>query len=122
MLKMEKAFLVELIRKPVHILHEAAKVGHVEMIMMLTRTCPQLIWDTDSNGYTIFHIAVAYRQRRVFHLAHQIDAMLGFTATWQDRKGNNILHLAAAESLSLNETKLPPAPQFQRELLWFQVR
>lgn len=120
---MEKASLVELIKKPVHVLHEAAKAGHVELITMLTRTFPRLIWDTDSNGYTMFHIAVMYRQSDVFELIYQVKAIVGFRAIWQDQEGNNILHLVAKPAaVTRSQRKLPPALQIQRELLWFRVR
>lgn len=117
----DTASLLELIKKPVHILHDAAKAGHVELITMLTRTWPRLIWETDSNGYTMFHIAVMYRQSEVFKLIYQVDAMIGFRAIWQDQKGNNILHLAAKPA-AVTQRKSPPAIQFKRDLLWFQVR
>lgn len=118
---METACLLELMEKPVHILHDAAKAGQVEMITMLTRIYPHLIWETDSDGYTMFHIAVLYRQSDVFSLIHEIKTMIGFRMTWQDHEGNNILHLAAKPSAVAKE-KLSPLLQIQKELIWFKVR
>ncbi|KAH6822109.1 hypothetical protein C2S53_017720 [Perilla frutescens var. hirtella] len=121
MQKMDKTSLLELI-KTHHILHDATKSGHVELLTMLTRTYPQLIWDADSNGHTIFHIAVAYRQHHVFYLIHQAKAMIHTATVSQDQDGNNILHLSAKLSLRpLYETRLPPVALMQRELEWFEM-
>ncbi|KAH6758244.1 hypothetical protein C2S51_018479 [Perilla frutescens var. frutescens] len=100
-----------------HILHDAAKAGHVELLTMVTRTYPQLTWDTDSNGHTIFHIAVAHRQRRVFNLIHPAETMIHTRTISQDQDGNNILHLSAKLSpRPLDRTRLPPATLMQSEL------
>ncbi|KAH6781351.1 hypothetical protein C2S51_006644 [Perilla frutescens var. frutescens] len=121
MQNMDKTSLLELIRRH-HILHAATKSGHVELLTMLTRAYPQLIWDTDSNGHTIFHIAVAYRQHHVFYLIHQAKAMMHTATASQDQEGNNILHLSAKLSLRpLYESRLPPVALMQRELEWFQM-
>ncbi|KAH6801436.1 hypothetical protein C2S52_001900 [Perilla frutescens var. hirtella] len=121
MQKMDKTSLLELLKRH-HILHDATKSGHVELLTMLTRAYPQLIWDTDSNGHTIFHIAVVYRQHHVFYLIHQAKAMIHTATDSQDQDGNNILHLAAKLSLRpLYETRLPPVALMQRELTWFQM-
>ncbi|KAH6785399.1 hypothetical protein C2S51_037854, partial [Perilla frutescens var. frutescens] len=121
MQNMGKNSLLELIKNQ-HILHDAAKAGNVELLTMLTRTYPQLIWDTDSNGHTIFHIGVAYRQRHVFNLIHQVEAMIHTRTISQDQDGNNILHLAAKLSPGpFDRIGLPPATLMQRELTWFQV-
>lgn len=120
MLKLERCSLLELIKTP-NILHDAAKAGRVELLTMLTCTYPQLIWDTDSNGYTIFHIAVMHRRVDVFNLLHQVEAMIGFKTISQDQHGNNILHLAA-KLAPRSRTKPSPAPQMQRELQWFKVK
>ncbi|KAH6801441.1 hypothetical protein C2S52_001905 [Perilla frutescens var. hirtella] len=121
MQKMEKISLLQLL-KTQHILHDAAKAGHVELLTMVTRAYPQLTWDTDSNGHTIFHIAVAHRQRRVFNLIHPAETMIHTRTISQDQDGNNILHLSAKLSpRPLDITRLPPATLMQSELAWFEV-
>lgn len=120
MQKLEKDSLLELIRKP-HLLHDATKAGNVDLVTMIIRSYPQLIWDTDSHGYDIFHIAVIHRQSEMFHLINQVDPMMGFRSIFQDQQGNNILHLAAKPE-ALTKRELPPALQMRSELLWFEVR
>ncbi|KAH6758235.1 hypothetical protein C2S51_018470 [Perilla frutescens var. frutescens] len=94
MQEMEKSSLLELIKKPRNILHDATKEGRVRIIIMLIRTYPQLIREIDSNGYTLFHTAV--------------------------KRGDNILHLAA-KLAPPNVKKLHPALQMQIELRWFET-
>ncbi|KAH6781344.1 hypothetical protein C2S51_006637 [Perilla frutescens var. frutescens] len=118
MQKMEKTNLLKLIKNQ-HILHDAAKRGHVELLTMVTRAYPQLIWDTDSNGHTIFHIGVAYRQRHVFNLIHQVKCMIHSRTISQDQDGNNILHLSAKLSPRPFDTGL--LKLMRGELAWFEV-
>ncbi|KAL0398117.1 UNVERIFIED_CONTAM: hypothetical protein Sradi_2155000 [Sesamum radiatum] len=121
MQRLDRAEVVELLENP-PILHEAAKVGNVGLITMLTRSDPDLIWQRDSRKqHYIFHTAVLHRQENVFSLIHQIGSMKELIAISEDDNHNNIMHLAG---------KLAPpgrlkivsgaALQMQRELLWFK--
>ncbi|KAH6758247.1 hypothetical protein C2S51_018482 [Perilla frutescens var. frutescens] len=118
--RLDRASARELMKNP-PILHDAARVGNVELITMLTHTYPNLMWETDSNGYTIFHVAVIYRRENVFKLIHSTGAMKHFVATSQDQNGDNILHLAAklAPPNRRNIVSIP-AFQMQKELAWFK--
>lgn len=111
----------ELMKKP-PILHDAARVGNVELITMLTQTYPKLMWEIDSNGYTLFHVAAIYRRENVFRLVYSMGVMKHFVATLQDGNGDNILHLVAklAPPDRRNIASIP-ALQMQRELAWFKV-
>lgn len=111
---------VELMKKP-PILHNAAVVGNVELITMLTHTYPELIWLTDGEGYTIFHIAVKYRQESLFKLINEIGAMKDLIAVWQDKNGNNMLHLAGVPGAPSTQMWRMPDFEMQREILWFEV-
>ncbi|KAH6822111.1 hypothetical protein C2S53_017722 [Perilla frutescens var. hirtella] len=117
---LEQATALELMKNP-PILHDAAKVGNVELITMLTHTYPNLIWNTDNNGYTIFHIAIIYRRENIFKLIHQSGAMKHLITTSQDQNGDTILHLAAKlASPSRRKIVSIPALQMQGELAWFK--
>lgn len=119
--RLDESSVLELMRNP-SILHSAAEVGNVEIITMVTRGYPNLIWETDSDGYTIFHIAVIYRRENVFRLIHNIGARKHFVAISNDTKGNNILHLAAKLAPpDRRNIESIPALQMQRELAWFKV-
>lgn len=111
----------ELMKNP-PILHDAARVGNVELITMLTQTYPKLMWETDNNGYTIFHVAAIYRRENIFKLVYSMGAMKHFVAILQDGNGDNILHLAAKLAPpDRRNIESIPALQMQRELAWFKV-
>ncbi|KAK4440355.1 hypothetical protein Salat_0370400 [Sesamum alatum] len=94
MLRLEDVNLFEVLGEPAPILHEAAKVGNVGLISMLTLSYPDLIWQQDNNKRYIFHTAVLHRQENVFSLIHQIGSMKELIAIAVDDNNNNILHLA----------------------------
>ncbi|XP_022892458.1 uncharacterized protein LOC111407290 isoform X2 [Olea europaea var. sylvestris] len=103
------------------ILTDAAKIGNVELLTLLIRSYPDLIWTVDKDFYSIFHVAVIYRQEEVFNLIYSTGAIKDLLMLRKDKFGNNVLQLAA---------KLPPssrlnsvsgaALQMQRELQWFK--
>ncbi|CAI9773347.1 unnamed protein product [Fraxinus pennsylvanica] len=112
--------IIKLIQET-QVFHDAAKIGNVEFLTLLTHSYPDLIWKVDSNKYSVFHVAVINRQEKVFSLIYHIGAVKDLITLNIDNKGNNILHLAG---------KLTPpsrlnivsgaALQMQRELLWFK--
>ncbi|KAH6801455.1 hypothetical protein C2S52_001919 [Perilla frutescens var. hirtella] len=118
---LEEDSALELMKNP-PILLNAAKVGNVELITMLTHTYPHLIWHTNTQRYTIFHIAVKYRHENLLGLIKEIGARKDLIATSQDQNGNNILHLAAelAPPDIMGIVKWQ-AFQMQREVVWFET-
>ncbi|KAK4730523.1 hypothetical protein R3W88_023511 [Solanum pinnatisectum] len=113
------------------LLHFAAKTGNVEFLVVAINNHPDLIWKLD-RGWSIIHVAVLYREEKVFNLIHQIGAMKSLLIQKIDANGNNILHLAGRLGLSntfdSKEKIMPPsflrvsgaALQMQREILWFK--
>ncbi|KAL2474091.1 Ankyrin repeat family protein [Forsythia ovata] len=103
------------------IFHDAAKIGNIEFLTLLTHSYPDLMWKVDSNGCSIFHVAVINRQEKVFSLIYHIGAVKDLIKLYTDNKGNNILHLAGklAPPSRLNVVS-GAALQMQRELLWFK--
>ena len=103
-------------------LFEAAKMGNAELLIIVIRSYPDLIWKTDSKCRTIFHIAILYRQKSVFNLIYEISAIKYMIFTYVDDKCQNILHLAGklAPPSRLNMAS-GAAFQMQREILWFKV-
>ncbi|XP_057797238.1 uncharacterized protein LOC131013191 isoform X2 [Salvia miltiorrhiza] len=104
------------------ILNDAAKVGNVELIVMLIRAYPDLIRHTDTNNYSLFHIAVLHRQDNVFGLIKQTGGLKNFLIMGMDGNNNNILHLAGKLGpLNTRENMVSiSAIQMQRELAWFK--
>ncbi|KAK1556432.1 hypothetical protein Q3G72_004935 [Acer saccharum] len=110
-----------LIRSPSRLIFDAAEQGNDELLSILVRSYPDLIFlRNNDNGYTLFHVAVLCRNERVFNLIYQRGSVKDLMVA-VDYNKDNILHLAA---------KLPPpnrlnivsgaALQLQRELLWFK--
>ncbi|KAL2524771.1 Ankyrin repeat family protein [Abeliophyllum distichum] len=103
------------------ILTDAAKIGNVEFLTLLTHSYPDLIWKINSDNYSIFHIAVIHRQEKVFSLIYHTGAIKDLLVLYEDKDKNNILHLAGklAPPSRLNIVS-GAALQMQRELLWFK--
>ncbi|XP_059438691.1 ankyrin repeat-containing protein ITN1-like isoform X2 [Corylus avellana] len=104
------------------LIFEAAKVGNVEFIIILTHSYPDLIWQQDKNKMSIFHFAILYRQESVLNLIYEIGASKdSLTSSATEDYKENMLHLAGklAPSDRLNIVS-GAALQMQRELLWFK--
>ncbi|KAJ4702413.1 Ankyrin repeat family protein [Melia azedarach] len=113
----------QLIAEPGKLIFDAAERGNVEFLSVLIREYPDLIWKVDNpkNKYSIFHIAVKYRQMDVFKLIYEIGSSKEMLLMQKDQEGNNILHLAGL-SVAHHElnTISGHALQMQQELLWFK--
>ncbi|MFS7913306.1 putative PGG domain, ankyrin repeat-containing domain superfamily [Helianthus anomalus] len=71
----------------------AAKQNNKIFLVELIREYPDLIWQRNDNGQTIFHIAVANRNGDVYNLVNGIGSMKDFITSITDKEGNNILHM-----------------------------
>ncbi|KAJ0577968.1 putative ankyrin repeat-containing domain-containing protein [Helianthus annuus] len=104
------------------VLFVATKMGNTRFIVELIRLYPDLIWKKDDKGKTIFHLAIKCRQAKIYNLLYEIGAMKEIITPITDRKGNNMLHMAAYKA---NRRKIHNgsgvAFEIQRELLWFKV-
>ncbi|CAI9773341.1 unnamed protein product [Fraxinus pennsylvanica] len=112
--------VIKLIQKS-QILHDAAKLGNVEFLTLLTDSYPDLFWEVNKEYHSIFHVALINRQEKVFNLIYQRGAVKDLIALYKDDEGNNILHLAGklAPPSRLKIVSLA-AFQMQRELRWFE--
>ncbi|XP_031261865.1 ankyrin repeat-containing protein NPR4-like isoform X3 [Pistacia vera] len=122
MLKQDDSELANLTRTPSQFIFEAAKFGNSQFLVELIGRYPDLMYQLDEKGFSIFHIAVLYRHANVFNLIYEIGLTKELFVTCEDEvQKDNMLHLAA---------KLPQqsriaivsgaALQMQRELLWFK--
>ncbi|XP_052181109.1 ankyrin repeat-containing protein ITN1-like isoform X2 [Diospyros lotus] len=111
----------ELIRTPSRLLFTAAELGIVEFIIILIRSYPDLIWKVDDQSRSIFHVAVAYRQEKIFNLMYEIGALKDLIAAYKDENNINMLHLAGKLAPSNRlKTDSGAALQLRRELRWFK--
>ncbi|XP_060192872.1 uncharacterized protein LOC132622304 [Lycium barbarum] len=92
------------------LLHTAAKTGNVEFLVVAISNNPDLIWKVDKYNRTIFHVAVLYREEKVFSLIHQIGAIKDLLILLTDENDNNILHLAGKLGQPVHKHKIQLAP------------
>ncbi|KAJ4702504.1 Ankyrin repeat family protein [Melia azedarach] len=111
----------EISKLSVDLIFDAAERGNDEFLSFLIHEYPDILWKSNENDYTIFHIAVKNRQIDVFKLIYETNSLRNMLSTMTDEKDNNILHLAGilAPSDRLNIVS-GAALQMQRELLWFK--
>ncbi|KAL4561460.1 hypothetical protein LXL04_033626 [Taraxacum kok-saghyz] len=103
------------------VLFVAAEMGNTEFLVELIRQYPDLIWKTNENDQTIFHVAISHRHEGIYNLLHEIGSMKDMITPMKDQKGNNMLHLVGkcAKKKRLQVIS-GVALQMQRELLWFK--
>ncbi|QCE13415.1 ankyrin repeat-containing protein At5g02620-like isoform X2 [Vigna unguiculata] len=99
----------------------AAEFGIPEIVIELLHSYPDLLWKVDSQNRSLFHIAIVYRQEKIFNLIYEIGAHKDLITSYRDNNNHNILHLAGklAPSDKLHVVS-GAALQMQRELLWFK--
>ncbi|XP_037494570.1 ankyrin repeat-containing protein NPR4-like isoform X2 [Jatropha curcas] len=97
----------------------AARSGNQEFVIEVIKAYPQVLWlSNKDDGLTIFHLAVQYRQERIFNLLYQMGTHKHFLTALHDKSDNNMLHLAGELQPS---TRISGAAfQMQRELQWFK--
>ncbi|KAL0535224.1 hypothetical protein IC582_029549 [Cucumis melo] len=114
--------LRKFITTPSSLLHDAARVGNVEFLIILIRSYPDFIWIADKDSKTIFHVAVEYRQENVFSLIHEIGGVKDFIVNGFNQKNDcNILHLVGMLASPYRLSKVSgTALQMQYEFRWFK--
>ncbi|XP_057797233.1 ankyrin repeat-containing protein At5g02620-like isoform X2 [Salvia miltiorrhiza] len=113
--------VVELMKNP-PILHDAAKVGNLDVIEMITFDYPDLLSHVDPDGYSIFHILVTHRKRNTLELVKKARNVKNFNALSQDKHGNNLLHSAGASIRPKGlEIIAEQDVQMQRAFAWFKA-
>lgn len=101
--------LVDKIKKT-EILHYAAKEGNVEFLSMILNSKPDLLWEFNSKGQNIFHIAVLHRQKEVFDLIYKFGPFKDLISVQIDNQQNNILHSTAKLRASRSSNDNPQRP------------
>ncbi|CAK9327285.1 unnamed protein product [Citrullus colocynthis] len=115
--------MLKFIKHPTILLHDAARSGNVEFLILLIQTYPNIAWEDDEDGKNIFHVAVENRLENVFSLIHEISGLKHFSAKYRTtgKEKYNMLHLAAKLAAPNHLNRVSGAAlQMQRELLWFK--
>ncbi|PWA65617.1 Ankyrin repeat-containing protein [Artemisia annua] len=103
------------------VLFVAAELGNTNFIVELIRKFPDLVWKTNDDGLSIFHIAVSRRHLDIYNLLHELGSMKESIINLTDPEGNNMLHLVG-KMADKNQFQDVPGAAFrmQRELLWYK--
>lgn len=74
--------------------HSAAKAGNLGFLLVVARDYPEIMRSCDDKMYTLLHVAVLYREEKVFSLIHRIGGTKNMVVQMVNYDGNSILHLA----------------------------
>lgn len=123
--KVKKENVVDFIKHPSSMLHDAARVGNVDFLRVLLRLFPDLAWNIDDKGKNIFHVAVENRRESVFCLIYEMGDFLDFLDClpyYFDEENVSLLQLAAKKPAKSDLNRISGAAfQMHNELLWFKV-
>ncbi|KAL6130403.1 hypothetical protein ACLB2K_068782 [Fragaria x ananassa] len=98
---------------------QAVERGISEFIVQILKTKPELMLITNENNRSIFHVAVEYRQEKIYNLIYGLRTKDVF-ATLVDVSNNSMLHMAAMPSFGQLNGITGAALKMQRELQWFK--
>ncbi|KAH8518789.1 hypothetical protein H0E87_000593 [Populus deltoides] len=73
----------------------SSKAGNFQFLAELISSYPDLIWETDEEKQSMFHIAVLHRHASIFNLIYELGSMKDVITAYKDHMGNNMLHLVA---------------------------
>ncbi|XP_022159313.1 ankyrin repeat-containing protein ITN1-like [Momordica charantia] len=122
--KVKKENVVDFIKHPSSMLHDAARVGNVDFLRVLLRLFPDLAWNIDDKGKNIFHVAVENRRESVFCLIYEMGDFLDFLDClpyYFDEENVSLLQLAAKKPAKSDLNRISGAAfQMHNELLWFK--
>ncbi|KAJ0703288.1 putative ankyrin repeat-containing domain superfamily [Helianthus annuus] len=104
------------------ILFDAVERDNTRFIVEVFRSYPDLMFEANEDGHTIFHISVMHCNRGICNLLYEIgDGSRNDICLATDSKRNNILHLVGKSSKEVATKMSGASLLMQRELLWFQV-
>ncbi|XP_030972744.1 ankyrin repeat-containing protein At5g02620-like isoform X3 [Quercus lobata] len=99
----------------------ATKSGYVEIVQEIIKLYPQSVEHVDDKGRNILHIAIKYRQLKIFELVTKMGLPLSRLERKLDLDGNSILHTVGKKIKDYVPEKMQgPALELQEELHWFE--
>ncbi|KAH8493403.1 hypothetical protein Peur_061767 [Populus x canadensis] len=100
----------------------ATKSGCVEIVEEILKLYPQAVEHIDDEGRNVLHVAIKYRQRKIFELVKGMDVPMKRLTRKIDGDGNSILHTVGRKRKDFVSDEKMEGPAFllQEELLWFE--
>lgn len=101
----------------------ATKSGCMEIVEEILKLYPQAVEYIDDQGRNVLHVAMKYRQLKIFELVTTMEVPMKRLARKIDNDGNSILHTVGIKRKDFISEKMEgPAFILQEDLLWFEVR
>lgn len=93
-----------------------------DMVEKILKSYPQAAEHINEKGRNILHVAIQYRQMKIFDKVMKDEMLTRRLLRATDPKGNSVLHMVAKKRKGLEE-KMSQAPAFelQEQLLLFEV-
>nr|TKR79644.1 ankyrin repeat-containing protein [Populus alba] len=100
----------------------ATKSGCVEIVEEILKLYPQAVEHIDDEGRNVLHVAIKYRQKKIFELVKGMDVPMKRLTRKIDGDGNSILHTVGKKRKDFISDEKMEGPAFllQEELLWFE--
>ncbi|KAG7963035.1 hypothetical protein I3843_09G097700 [Carya illinoinensis] len=99
----------------------ATKAGCIDIAEDILNCYPQAVEHIDEKGRNILHIAIKYRQLKIFELVARWEVPMKRLVRKVDDEGNSILHTVGLKMADYIPEKLRgPALELKEELLWFE--
>ncbi|PWA64101.1 Ankyrin repeat-containing protein [Artemisia annua] len=100
----------------------AAETGNIRFVIEAIKIYPNLVWVSDDDKCSMFHIAVMNRHEGLYNLLYEIGSKKDGVFVQTDKKKNTMLHLVGktSDKMQLLETVSGASLLMQRELLWFK--
>ncbi|BAT80173.1 uncharacterized protein HKW66_Vig0089860 [Vigna angularis] len=120
-LQLEDSEMMEAIREPSQVTFLAAEVGNFEFLSVIMSTYPDLLWELNTMGRSIVHVAALHRHASIFNLVHELGPIKEFLFTFVDDEGSTLLH-CVAEIARPDRLNIVSGAAFQMmlELTWFE--
>ncbi|KAK7413002.1 hypothetical protein VNO78_04811 [Psophocarpus tetragonolobus] len=120
-LTLDDSDLMDAIREPSQVTFSAAEMGNFEFLSVILSTYPDLIWELNTMGRSIIHVAALHRHASIFNLIHEIGPTKDVLLTFIDDEGSTLLH-CVAEIAPPDRLNIVPgaALQMMLELTWFE--
>ncbi|KAF3950525.1 hypothetical protein CMV_023737 [Castanea mollissima] len=100
----------------------ATMTGCLEIVEEILKIYPQAVEHIDDNGRNILHIAIKFRQLKIFELVSDMELPRQRLIRKIDEDGNSILHTVGKKNKDYVPKKmLGPALELQDELRWFET-
>ena len=100
----------------------ATRSGCLEIVEEILKIYPQAVEHIDDKGRNMLHIAIKYRQLKIFELVNDMELPMQRLIRKIDEDGNSILHTVGIKNKDYVPEKMQgPALELQEELRWFEV-